>query len=58
MDKPLIQRILEVEEKIKELEIEIRGPDGLHVHIGKIRDVVGMNDDKKTGKKLNSRGKK
>ena len=51
MDKPLVQRILELEEKVKELEIEMRGPEGLQRHIGKIRDVVGMNNPIKEKKK-------
>lgn len=40
----LLQRIFELEEKIKELEVEVRGPEGLQRHIGKIRDFVGMNE--------------
>lgn len=41
MDKPLVQRILELEEKVKELEKEI---PILQKEDKEIRDFVGMND--------------
>lgn len=40
----LIERIFELEKKIESLEAEIRGPEGVCVHIGKIRTFVGMNN--------------
>lgn len=52
MDKPLVQRILELEEKVKKLEKEI---PVLQKKNKEIRDFVGMNNSIKEKKHGNSK---